>query len=48
MYTEFGKIAHLTAAVEPGTSPLQKEIVKVTRIVSLIAVTTGVTFFAVG
>lgn len=48
MTTEFGKIAHLTSTVEPGLSPLQKEIVKVTRIVAAIAVIIGMFFFAMG
>jgi len=48
MSTEFGKIAHLTGAVEPGLTPLQKEIAKATRIVAVIAAITGVSFFAVG
>jgi sodium/potassium-transporting ATPase subunit alpha len=48
MATEFGKIAHLTSAVEPGLSPLQKEIIKVTRIIAVIAITTGVFFLAIG
>lgn len=48
MSTEFGKIAHLTSAVEPGLSPLQKEIMKVTRIIAIIAMTTGIFFFGLG
>lgn len=48
MSTEFGKIAHLTNAVEPGLSPLQKEILKVTRIIAVIALSTGIFFFAIG
>jgi sodium/potassium-transporting ATPase subunit alpha len=48
MSTEFGKIAHLTSAVEPGLSPLQKEILKVTKIIAIIALTTGIFFFAIG
>jgi sodium/potassium-transporting ATPase subunit alpha len=48
MATEFGKIAHLTSAVEPGLSPLQKEIFRVTRIVAAIAVTLGILFFTLG
>ncbi|MEW6002423.1 MAG: cation-transporting P-type ATPase [Nitrospirota bacterium] len=48
MSTEFGKITHLTSAVEPGLSPLQKEIIKVTRIIAVIALTTGIFFFAAG
>ena len=32
--TEFGKIAHLAASVEPTLSPLQQEIVKVTHLIA--------------
>ncbi|MGQ0694861.1 MAG: cation-translocating P-type ATPase [Nitrospiraceae bacterium] len=48
MGTEFGKIANLTTAVETGLSPLQKEIIKVTRIVAVISVAMGATFFVIG
>jgi sodium/potassium-transporting ATPase subunit alpha len=48
MHTEFGKIADLTTSVETGFSPLQKEIVKVTRIVAVISLAMGGTFFAIG
>jgi len=48
MRTEFGRIAHLTGTVTPGLSPLQKEIVRITRIVAAIATVTGVLFFAIG
>jgi sodium/potassium-transporting ATPase subunit alpha len=48
MATEFGKIAHLTSAVEAGPSPLQKEIIKVTRVVAIIASTMGIMFFSLG
>lgn len=48
MSTEFGKIAHLTSAVEAGLSPLQKEILRVTRIIAVIALTTGIFFFGIG
>ena len=48
MSTEFGRIAHLTGAVESGLSPLQKEIIKVTRIVAVIAALMGIFFFALG
>jgi len=48
MSTEFGKIAHLTGSVESGPSPLQKEIVRATRVVAVIAVITGVFFFGLG
>lgn len=48
MRTEFGKIANLTATVETGLSPLQKEIIKVTRIVAAISLVMGATFFVIG
>jgi sodium/potassium-transporting ATPase subunit alpha len=48
MRTEFGRIAQLTGAVTPGPSPLQREIIKITRIVTLIAATTGLFFFGIG
>lgn len=48
MRTEFGRIAQLTGSVTPGLSPLQKEIIKITRVVTVIAATTGVFFFSVG
>lgn len=48
MSTEFGRIAHLTSAVESGLSPLQKEIVKATRVVATIAALVGIFFFGLG
>ncbi|MBI4716047.1 MAG: HAD-IC family P-type ATPase, partial [Nitrospirae bacterium] len=48
MRTEFGNIARLTGTVEAGLSPLQKEIVKVTRLIAAIATITGVIFFGIG
>ncbi len=48
MSTEFGRIAHLTSAVESGLSPLQKEIVKVTRLIAVLATAMGVAFFLIG
>ncbi|MBI5213466.1 MAG: cation-transporting P-type ATPase [Nitrospirae bacterium] len=48
MRTEFGRIAHLTSAVEAGLSPLQKEIVKATRIIAFLAAVMGVIFFFIG
>ena len=48
MATEFGKIAHLTSAVEPGPTPLQREITKATKVIAVIAGTTGVFFFGLG
>ena len=46
--TEFAKIAHLAQAVRPELSPLQKEIVRVSRVVAVLATLLGVLFFAVG
>jgi sodium/potassium-transporting ATPase subunit alpha len=48
MRTEFGKIANLTTTVETGLSPLQKEIIKVTRIVAIISLAMGASFFTIG
>jgi sodium/potassium-transporting ATPase subunit alpha len=48
MKTEFGKIANLAAAVQPGLSPLQKEIVKVTHVVALLSLAMGAVFFFIG
>jgi sodium/potassium-transporting ATPase subunit alpha len=48
MDTEFGQIAALTASVEPGLSPLQKEIVRVTHVVAMLSVAMGALFFTIG
>src|SRR4030043_1730195 len=48
MTTEFGRIAHLTSAVEAGLSPLQKEIVKASRLIATIAAAVGIFFFSLG
>jgi len=48
MGTEFGRIAHLTSAVEPGLSPLQKEIIKVTRFIAVMATVMGSALFLLG
>ncbi len=48
MRTEFGRIAHLTSGVEIGSSPLQQEIVRVTRLIAVFATITGIFFFVVG
>ncbi len=45
--TEFGRIANLAATVEPGLSPLQREIVKVTHIIALLAAVMGAFFFVI-
>jgi magnesium-transporting ATPase (P-type) len=48
MHTEFGKIAHLTQTVGEELSPLQKEMERVTKIVTILAITIGVFFFILG
>ena len=45
MTTEFGKIAGLTQTLKEELSPLQKEMAKVTRTVSFMAVGIGLAFF---
>lgn len=45
MNTEFGKIANLTQSVGEELSPLQKEMVTVTKQVTVIAVGVGILFF---
>ncbi|HXH14005.1 MAG TPA: cation-transporting P-type ATPase [Alphaproteobacteria bacterium] len=46
--TEFGKVARLTQTVPPHPSPLQLEIRRVTRVVTLLSLTMGVVFFTLG
>ena len=48
MHTEFGKIAHLTQTTGTMLSPLQKEIIRLSRMVALLATGLGVVFFFVG
>ncbi|NWF98055.1 MAG: cation-transporting P-type ATPase [Nitrospirae bacterium] len=48
MSTEFGRIAHLTSAVSSGLTPLQKEIIRTTRILATIAAAVGIFFFILG
>ncbi len=45
MNTEFGKIAHLTQTVGEELSPLQKEMGRVTKLVTILASGIGVFFF---
>ena len=45
MKTEFGKIANLTQSMEKEQSPLQKELNRLTRQISIIAISFGVFFF---
>jgi sodium/potassium-transporting ATPase subunit alpha len=48
MRTEFGRIAQLTGTVTSGLSPLQREIIKITRVIAAIATIMGVVFFVTG
>jgi sodium/potassium-transporting ATPase subunit alpha len=48
MRTEFGKIAHLTQTVGAATSPLQREIARLSRIVAFLASGIGGVFFLIG
>lgn len=48
MHTEFGKIARLTQNTREALSPLQKEIVRLSRIVTVFATGLGVVFFLIG
>lgn len=48
MHSEFGKIAHLTQTAGDILSPLQKEIVRLSRIVAGLALGLGVLFFVIG
>ncbi|QJD28637.1 cation-translocating P-type ATPase [Methylococcus geothermalis] len=48
MHTEFGKIAHLTQTTREATSPLQREIARLSRLVAALASGLGVAFFLIG
>ena len=48
MRTEFGRIAHLTQTAGKETSPLQREIARLSRIVAALATGMGVALFFVG
>ena len=48
MHTEFGNIARLTQAAREPLSPLQKEILRLSRLVALFATLLGVLFFLIG
>ncbi|MBI5681953.1 MAG: HAD-IC family P-type ATPase [Deltaproteobacteria bacterium] len=48
MDTEIGKVAYMTQAIKDEMSPLQKEMVRVTKTVTIIAVATGILFFGLG
>ncbi len=46
--TEFGKIASLTKNVQKTLTPMQREIIRITRILTVIALIMGVVFFVLG
>jgi magnesium-transporting ATPase (P-type) len=46
--TEFGRLAHLTQAQPERPTPLQREIARVTRVVTILSVSVGVAFFVIG
>jgi P-type Ca2+ transporter type 2C len=46
--TEFGKVARLTQEVSSDISPLQKQIVSLTRVVAILSLVFGTVFFALG
>ncbi|RMG72801.1 MAG: cation-transporting P-type ATPase, partial [Nitrospirae bacterium] len=48
MGTEFGHIARLTGTVKAELSPLQVEIIRLTRIIGVIATLMGIVFFLLG
>jgi P-type E1-E2 ATPase len=47
-HTEFGKIAHLTQTTPEVLSPLQREILRLSRLVAMLALGLGVVFFFIG
>ena len=48
MRTEFGRIAHLTQTAGAASSPLQREIARLSRIVAALATGMGVVVFFIG
>ncbi len=46
--TEFGKIATLTKNVQKNLTPMQKEVIHITHILTVIALGMGVVFFILG
>jgi len=46
--TEFGKIATLTKNVQKNLTPMQKEVIHITHILTIIALGMGVVFFILG
>ncbi len=48
MATEIGSVAHLTQAIAEEPSPLQRELMRLSRFVALLAITFGLGFFLLG
>lgn len=46
--TEFGKIASLTRNIQRTLTPMQKEVIHITHVLTLIALAMGVVFFILG
>lgn len=46
--TEFGKLAHLSQAIQRSSSPLERETSRMVRVLTIIAVTMGFAFFLYG
>jgi len=46
--TEFGKIATLTQNIQKTLTPMQKEVIRITHILTIIALAMGVVFFILG
>ena len=47
-HTAFGQIAHLTQATKKALSPLQQEVVRLSRLVAALSLGLGVLFFFIG
>ncbi len=48
MLTEFGRIARLTQFLEEEASPLQRELLRITRIIAIVAIGIGAIVFTIG
>src|SRR3972149_2294563 len=46
--SEIGKIARVTQVIKEELSPLQREMIKVTKVVSILAISMGILFFILG
>jgi calcium-translocating P-type ATPase len=47
-HTEFGRIAHLTQTAGEQLTPLQREIIRLSRVIAALALGIGLVFFLVG